>query len=434
MKTEYLITFDSKDHICANVDKFKSLLTSHSSISFSTKTTLTFDSGEFQYQLALGNLTDGSIYYDLTVENENEDLLEKYTEFLKEIRKICTKISGRNIIVLRDGIGEHFCNLGYPVIYTTENLMRKLISKFMAISIGYDWTDASVPKEVLDSLRTEGKKVKSNLLNEVDFIQLSTFLFKKYTKADSSNFFDALKEKNEAESVTVDELKQYIPFTNWEKYFSRRVNCNSEYLKSRWEKLYEFRCQIAHCRGLSKLEFDELQKISTEVCEKIQTALDSVGDIHIGDDEREELAENFSGAANDKAAEFISLYNRLSKIIQSICELASNEDDIYSRYETNRTNIRMQSRYLCNNKGLMDIATSRSIDELQSMRNKVVHQMGITNISDSELLETISVMNSVLDKLLMLDLENVKKLKGVDLKKTGGVAAASNATDVQVQG
>jgi len=416
MKTEYLITFDATDEICVSVEKFKNLLTAHSSISFPTKTTLAFDGGEFQYQLALGNLTDGSIYYDLTVENTDEKLLEKYTEFLKQIRKVCTKVSGRNIIVLRDGIGEYFCNLGYPVIYKTENLMRKLISKFMALSIGYDWTDASVPKEVLDSLRTEGKKAKSNLLNEVDFIQLSTFLFKKYTKSDSSSFFDALKEKSADDAISVDELKQYVPFTNWEKYFSKLVNCNSEYLKSRWEKLYEYRCQIAHCKGLSKYEYDELLTISTEVCEKIQSALDSIGDIHIEAEEREELAENFSGAANDNAAIFIAQYNKLARIIQSFCEIASNEDDIYSKYETNKTNIRMQSRYLCNNKGIIDIDTSKSIDALQTMRNKIVHQMGIANISESELYEHNLIMTSVLDKLLMIDLENVKNLKGVDIK------------------
>lgn len=158
--------------------------------------------------------------------------------------------------------------------------------------------------------------------------------------------------------------------------------------------------------------------ISTEVCEKIETALNSIGDIHIEENEREELAENLSGAANDNAANFIAQYNRLSKIIQTICELVSNDEDIYSRYETNKTNIRMQSRYLCNNKGLIDVDISKSIDELQAMRNKIVHQMGITNISEPELLEALKIMNSVLDRILMFDFEEVKKLKGVDLKKT----------------
>lgn len=73
----------------------------------------------------------------------------------------------------------------------------------MAISIGYDWSDASTPKEVLDSVRTEGKKEKSNFLHEVDFIQLSNFLFKKYTKADSNRFIDSLKEMTDDEAIKV---------------------------------------------------------------------------------------------------------------------------------------------------------------------------------------------------------------------------------------
>ena len=76
--------------------------------------------------------------------------------------------------------------------------MRKLISKFMAISIGYDWSDVSTPKEVLESVRTPAKQEKANLLHEVDFIQLSNFLFKQYTKADSKRFFNELKERDDA--------------------------------------------------------------------------------------------------------------------------------------------------------------------------------------------------------------------------------------------
>jgi hypothetical protein len=418
MKTEYLITFDSKDCICASVDKFKSLLTTHSSISFNSKSLIKFNEKEFQYQLALGTLTDGSIYYDLTLENNEEQSSQEYSELLREIRKICAKISNRNIIVLHDGVGEKYCELGYPLIYKTENLMRKLISKFMAISIGYDWTDLSIPKEVMDSVRTEvGKKEKSNFLHEVDFIQLSTFLFKTYTKADSTRFIDSIKEKADSESIKISELKQYVPFTNWEKYFSKSVNCDSEYLKSKWEKLYDIRCKIAHCKGLSKQDYNDLVSISNDVCGKIQTALDSVGDIHIEADEREELAENLSGAANDNAANFIAKYNKMSQLIQYICELSSSDEDVYYKHETNKTNIRMQAKYLCTNKGLINAETSKAIENSQYFRNNIVHKVGIIDISEPELLDQISTVDSIINELLILNVDEIEKLKGIDQKR-----------------
>lgn len=54
--------------------------------------------------------------------------------------------------------------------------------------------------------------------------------------------------------------------------------------------------------------------ISEDICEKIQAALDSIGDVHIEETEREELAENFSGTANKNAAEFIAKYNKLTAL------------------------------------------------------------------------------------------------------------------------
>jgi uncharacterized protein YutE (UPF0331/DUF86 family) len=415
MKSEYLITFDAKDGICTSVDKFKSLLSAHTSISFAKKD-IVYKGASFPYQLAQGKLTDGSLYYDMTLEDSSPSQQESYKELLKEVRRICTKISGRNIIVLHDGVGEEYSQQGYPFIYRTENLMRKLIAKFMAISIGYDWSDMSTPKEVLDSVRADGRKEKTNFLHEVDFIQLSNFLFKKYTKADSGKFIDSLKEKLDDDVIRVGDIKQYSPFTNWEKYFSKNVKCDSEYLRSRWEKLYEYRCKIAHCKGLSKQELDDLIQLSGEVSEKIQAALDSIGDVHVEEAEREELAENFSGTANKSAAEFIARYNKLLELTRLACEVSSDDQDVYGKYETNKTNIRMQSSYLCNAKGAIDKDAVALINRAQQFRNKVVHRVGIVEIGESELIEEIQSIDSVIDVLSALQKDDLEKLKGVNLR------------------
>jgi len=416
LKSEYLITFDSRDGLCTSVEKFKSLLGAHASISFGKKDKVSFNGKDFSYQLAQGNLTDGSIYYDLTLESTDQADQETYKDLLKEVRRICTKASGRQIIVLHDGVGEDYCQQGYPTIYKTENLMRKLIAKFMAISIGYDWSDASTPKEVLDSVRTEGKREKSNFLHEVDFIQLSNFLFKRYTKADSSRFIDSLKEKADDELIKVGDLRQYSPFTNWEKFFAKKVNCDSEYLRSKWERLYEYRCKIAHCKGITKQELDDLVAISGDICEKIQAALDSIGDVHVEEAEREELAENFSGTANKSAAEFIAKYNKLTALAKVACDLASGENDVYSKHETNKTNIQMQSQYLCLAKGLIDKAATEAIKRAQVFRNKLVHRVGIVEISESELMDEMASIDTVIDLLSSLDAENLVRLKGTDLR------------------
>jgi hypothetical protein len=416
LKSEYLITFDSKDDLCASVEKFKSLLAAHSSISFGKKDTLSYKGEDFKYKLARGTLTDGSLYYDLVLESADRQREETYKELLKEVRKVCTKSSGRSIIVLHDGVGEEYCNQGYPTIYRTENLMRKLIAKFMAISIGYDWSDASTPKEVLESVRAEGKKEKSNFLQEVDFIQLSNFLFKKYTKADTARFIDSLKERKDGETLTVGDLRQYSPFTNWEKYFAKKVKCESEYLRSRWEKLYEYRCKVAHCKGLTKEEFVDLVTISDDICEKIQAALDSIGDVHVEGDEREELAENFSGTANKYAADFISKYNVLVGLVRAACESTSNDTDVYGKHETNRTNIKMQSQYLYAAKNLIDRTVAEQVNRAQKFRNTLVHGVGIVEVGEAALLQEMESIERVIDLFSSFKTEELQKLRGVDLR------------------
>ncbi|HED3855154.1 HEPN domain-containing protein [Enterobacter soli] len=418
MKTEYLITFDSSDCVCADVSAFRSLLSTHKSISFGKGDKISHSGKQYKYQLAQGSLTDDSIYYDLTIEAEatSSEEINEFKKFLKDIRTICSKFSGRDIIILHDGIGEEYCILGYPKIYKTENLMRKLIAKFMAISIGYNWSESNTPKEVLDSVRGEVKKEKTNFLHEVDFIQLSNFLFKKYTKSDAGRFFETIKGKDDSDTFTSKDLKHYVPFTNWEKYFAKKVQCESEYLRTKWEKLYEYRCKIAHCKGISKQELNDLSTISDDICQKIQVALDSIGDLHIEEIEREELAENFSGAASKDSADFISRYYQLANIVLELCKLSSSDNDIFYKSDTNRKNIRMQSKYLCNNKGIITREMADMIDQAHEIRNIVVHKVGLVKLNESEIIKSLESINDLLEEFSLIDKDTLETKKGLDLR------------------
>jgi len=426
MKTEYLITFEAGDMLCVDVERFKHLLMAHPSITFGSKNSIIFKGYDYYYLLAFGILPDGSLYYDLTIDCPDDGNEVVYADLLKEIRRICGKINGRGTVVLLDGIGEKYCQLSYPIVYKTENLMRKLISKFMVIGMGLNWADSSIPHEVTDSIHSRGKADKSNIIYEVDFIQLSKYLFTSYKKNDSNIFFESLKGKGDNESLTVGELKQYVPFTNWEKYFSQKVKCESDYLKSRWDRLYVIRCTVAHCRALSFVEYSELVKVSGEVCEKLQAALDSINDIHISPDDREELAENISGATNQCVAEFISQYNRMASTLQIVCSLVSTSDDLYNKVESNSLNIRMQAKYLYGNKGIIDAEASKTIEDAQIFRNKIVHGFGVIDVKDSEIMEMIEKVYKVLNVICKRDPDEYVSFKSTDLKKRAPDSLVSN--------
>jgi uncharacterized protein YutE (UPF0331/DUF86 family) len=76
----------------------------------------------------------------------------------------------------------------------------------------------------------------------------------------------------------------------------------------------------------------------------------------------------------------------------------------------------MQSKYLWNNKGVIDMETADLIDKAQIFRNEIVHQVGIVEMSESELTDEIFSIDVVISKLSSLNSESLEKLKGVDLR------------------
>jgi hypothetical protein len=164
-------------------------------------------------------------------------------------------------------------------------------------------------------------------------------------------------------------------------------------------------------------ELEELRCISDDLCEKIQAALNSIGDLHIEDSDREELAENFSSIANQNVSLFLHKYNLLVARVRHACECSSSDEDIYNKHQTNKTNIRMQSKYLCNAKGLIDYETTTLINNAQAFRNRAVHQMGIVEFSEAEIIEAIQQIDPLLELFDSFADEYLVSLRGIDLRK-----------------
>ncbi|MFQ2912744.1 hypothetical protein ACK3YB_15775, partial [Aeromonas caviae] len=75
-------------------------------------------------------------------------------------------------------------------------------------------------------------------------------------------------------------------------------------------------------------------------------------------------------------------------------------------------------RYLYDNKGLIDKSTSDDIINLQTFRNKIVHQVGIVSLSELELSENSTTLDSVIENLSSLKLEDITSKKGLNLRNT----------------
>ncbi|WP_235309472.1 hypothetical protein, partial [Klebsiella quasipneumoniae] len=81
-------------------------------------------------------------YFVITLENNDEALVDEFSEVGDKIKEISRRINPESTIinVLWDDVGRYYANKAYPLINEVENVMRKLIGKFMLINVGMDWS------------------------------------------------------------------------------------------------------------------------------------------------------------------------------------------------------------------------------------------------------------------------------------------------------
>jgi hypothetical protein len=99
----------------------------------------------------------------------------------------------------------------------------------MLINLGIGWHKSVTPLEVKDSIK-QSRTTNHGILYEVDFIQLSHFLFKQYALKDASKLPDVISEALDGDLTAEkrEEILDFIPKNNWDRYISKIVDCESE--------------------------------------------------------------------------------------------------------------------------------------------------------------------------------------------------------------
>jgi hypothetical protein len=278
-EVNYLILFDKKIFQFSGVERFSALIGLAEGIKVdSEKSEITFNSSIFSYSLT----SEGDRFenhetelFDLQIESKkNEQDVENLFQLLREIRIIVSNQKG-TITPVFDGVSAYYAEKAYPIIHHIENLMRKLYTKFTLVQLGPKWVD-SIPNEVGSSSKVLPNG--HNPLYDFDFITISELLFKDYpTKQIDSVVLTNIKKG----AISPEDIEAYIPTSNWERYFSEMVDCESKYLENRWKKLYSLRNKIAHNKLFSKSDLNDVKKISEEVKLKLNQALETISSASI---------------------------------------------------------------------------------------------------------------------------------------------------------
>lgn len=296
MKTEYLILVPSVDSFCSTKKAFVDFLKIDALITISgqklayRRSAKAKDLVSARFQVETDKVKDkDERFFLLVLECQSKDSIDEFSELCERVKSIAERISPGSTAIntLWDGVGKIYAEKSYPVINEVENLMRRLIAKFMLINVRMNWSKDAINPELFKKIESyEDEEAHLNDLYKLDFIHLKQVLFDK--KRDISlEELDRILSKTKFSDEDKEKITKYIPKSNWEKYFSSLLDEKDKGLEKKWELLYKLRNKVAHNRNVKKMEYDQIVGLATDIKEIIRRATEKLGEINLDEEDRE---------------------------------------------------------------------------------------------------------------------------------------------------
>ncbi|HMJ07611.1 MAG TPA: hypothetical protein VK468_01315 [Pyrinomonadaceae bacterium] len=400
LKSEYLIVIDKNTHsafynLCDSEDELRRLIAKNDAFHFDDNRL--FYSNELPLVL---NVSSGSIegkdqrYFRASLVFEGaDDRIELYAKAVRTFRGAVSDAGGQ-LQTLSNDISAYYSEKCYPVLHYVENLMRKLLKFFMVTQVGKDWLVEAAPKDVKDALTKSKRSEYGDALYDLDFIHLGDFLFKSYPRRPLSDLVDAIDAAESVESLDVSDFEAFKPRSNWDRYFSEKVDCTDEYLKTRWEQLYDLRCKIAHNVVISKADYDQVLKLSAEVSEKLESAFDKIDQISIPAQEKELVAEELVSSVNALSGEFINLWRAFEQRLRFFAgeEAFDSTNGAGNRLRSYRTPYSIIKEL--HELGQIEDETLKLGEEVSRFRNALVHS-GTFDYDEGQVRHYLSILRGL---------------------------------------
>ena len=294
-------------------------------------------------------------------------IFDSLTKVVREIKiLISTNLKKCSYEVFWDDVGKYYANLAYPNIIKTENLMRKLITKFMMVSVGMDFFN-NIPGDI--NIRNDSD-YDSVFLHNIDFIDLTKYLFteRPLRKRDElMKIIDSLTKNELPKDVN---LLDYQKDSYWNRYFKEVVGngIDAASIKKDCELLYKLRCKVAHSKFLDKNECQKINDLCKNLNSTFTSALHKLNDIRLSDENKKTITEDiFSEIEGNVWHE--KLYDIIVHNFQdefTLPDLYRFEPLLKEQYPENNT---IQASIRCNLQKLRD---KGKIEFLQSGRYKVM--------------------------------------------------------------
>jgi len=299
MKIEYLIIVEDSSSFCSDKKSFLKLLEVDSRFNISENTVTYNNDYNLGFDLNFSK-KDKIIQFELKLifENIAEDKI--ITEITRILKTNILKINPNktSIRILWDDLGIKYSMEAYPLVNSIENLMRKLISKFMITNVGLSWTENRIHKET--QKKTVKRKGGSDFYYDeiffMDFMDLSDILFKKYRILKEEDI-----DKIIIDSVDVikrEELIEFVAKSNWERHFAEIINKEGSRLEKIWSELSLIRNEIAHNRFIDFDKLNQLKSMKNELEPILLKAIESLESIQLTVDEKKETKNSYLTKSN----------------------------------------------------------------------------------------------------------------------------------------
>lgn len=300
LKIEFLLIKDENSN-CNSTVTLKNLFSTDSDIVFVDKKLLKVKELTSEYFITTDIIKNQTIerFFLFRLEKEFDEKNEETSiisliEIFKKIKSIIYTSEIFKFVELWNDTSFYYSKLSYPLIYEVENMMRMLIYKFMLTRLGKDWNKIGFPDKLNDELKRKSSKNENpilfdDILYKFDFIHIVTFLFTPYT-TDSKKIHEKISKASKISDLKLNEVKELVPCDNWTRYFEQIIKHKD--FKNNWNALYDLRCKIAHNTLITKGEFDQIQKISSLLKEKIIKGIASVSKIVINKEDLPELSQS----------------------------------------------------------------------------------------------------------------------------------------------
>lgn len=402
-KVEYLILVNDSKSSCTTVGALLHLLQSDADIKIDKiGSQVTYKSNSFSLSVVQGiaeisddDKTKNNNYFHITIVCSKTGELQAFSSLLRSIRKVVAPLllAPAALQVIWDDVSIHYGTKAYPHISRTENLMRKLITKFMHINLGVAWAENRIPDDVQKSINAANSE--TTYLYNVDFIKLKDILLSESYSRDRDALLKELKNSKK-DAFERKEINALIPMSNWEKYFSTDVDFDAEELSNLWSQLYDLRCKVAHNKTFTLDDLNSTLSLTKKIDPLLTKAINKLDHIHVDKDEAEKiLGDAVANASKSDPTTIKAFMNRYASLSRTTYRLTTtlNKKDARRKFR--------QDILLMKTAGYISSDDVDVLERVIEARNTLLHN--INNDRDVSEINDLSIeLDSILSKLLKI--------------------------------